>query len=142
MIRAEVHSDDFLYAAKFDATEFFEEASDLDILELEDCGWGGDYPADEVARSFDIVEFPDVQNVFDYCARKDAMGFECHIHEADAIKWLIANRPSLARQISEIREISFQELIDESSVDTTPSWDLEPSTWSGEYNQKNMRRVF
>ena len=48
MIRANVHTDDRLYDVNFDATAWFERASDQEIIELAECGWRDDYPADAV----------------------------------------------------------------------------------------------
>lgn len=89
-VMAEAHSDDHASEVKFDATPWFEQASDKEIADLEACGWGGDYPADnvaifmadhndELARMFTYVEA--AHNIKD-------IGFECHINEADAKRWL------------------------------------------------------
>jgi hypothetical protein len=98
-IPAEVHTDCRTAEAKFDAERWFEQASDEDILQLNDCGWGGDLPADEVAEYFsdgkldpNVVE---VFNVLHILRRKDDIGFECHVEEEEAIAWLKKNRPWL-----------------------------------------------
>lgn len=87
---AEAHSDDHASEVVFDATPWFEQASDEEIAALRACGWGGDYPADnvaifmadhneELARMFAYVEA--AHNVKD-------IGFECHVVEKDVILWL------------------------------------------------------
>lgn len=43
-IKAEVHTDDHIYEVNFDAEPWFAQASDKEILEVAECGWGGDYP--------------------------------------------------------------------------------------------------
>jgi len=48
-IPAECYSDDHILEATFDAEPWFAHASRPQILALATCGWGGDYPADEVA---------------------------------------------------------------------------------------------
>lgn len=95
MIKAEVHSDDYKATADFDATRWFEQASDEEILELAACDWGGDYPADDVARWFED-EDSEVERVFDYVDTA-GLGFECHVEVADAMDWVKANRPELAK---------------------------------------------
>ena len=91
MIRAEVHSDDYAAAAKFDATPWFEQASDNAIGELMECDYGGDEAADAVAE-WSARLFDDVAGVFRYdeLAR---CGFECHVNPDDAEAWIAANRP-------------------------------------------------
>jgi hypothetical protein len=51
MIRADVRIDGSDLRVIFDATAWFEAATDTQIERLADCGWDGDYPADEVAVS-------------------------------------------------------------------------------------------
>ncbi len=106
MIRAEVHSDDMMFEAKFDATPWFEQASDTDILELAGCDWGGDYPADHVAEFMDGKD-PDVSAVFVYLARvrntSNRCGFECHINDSMAMAWLHEHRPNVHRVLMEER---------------------------------------
>lgn len=102
MIYAEVHSDDHNVKTEFDATPWFEQAFVKDLIELSKCGWGGDYPADNVAKFCSDFD-ENVQKVFDYLdvikddpSKKDCCGFECHIDRESAIEWLKANRPEIA----------------------------------------------
>lgn len=94
MIRAEVHSDDYAATAKFDATPWFEQATDEAIEQLAKCDYGGDYAADAVAV-WSASLFADVAGVFQYdeLAR---CGFECHVNPDDAEAWIAENRPHLA----------------------------------------------
>jgi hypothetical protein len=98
VINAEVHSDDWQAAVKFEALDWFEQASDEEIKALMKCDFGGDYPADEVAQW--MAERNEwVQHVFDYVSEcrefTDEMGFECHIDPSDAYVWLAHYRPHL-----------------------------------------------
>ena len=100
MIRAEVHSDDFVFEAKFDAEPFFQEASEQQIIDLADCGWRGDYPADDVARHVSAMEdYAEVAAVLDYTTRKDEVGFECSVEKDDALKWIASNRPDILEKV-------------------------------------------
>lgn len=104
-IPAEVHTDCRTEEAKFDALAWFQQAEDEDILQLADCDWGGDYPADEVAEYFqDRRKSPEVQQVFDtlHTLRKSGkdIGFECHVEEEPALTWLKENRPWLHSMIT------------------------------------------
>ena len=69
MINAEVHSDDRAVDADFDATLWFEQASDDEIMELEYSGWGGDYPADAVAQFFEDAN-SEVADVFKHVGHR------------------------------------------------------------------------
>ena len=101
MIQAEVHSDDWVFQAKFDATAFFAQASAKDIDELIACGWGGDYPADAVAKHFEgETGFEEIDALFDYCRRKDGVGFECNVTAPDqVVEYLKAQRPEIFEAI-------------------------------------------
>lgn len=94
MIRAEVHSDDYRKKATFDASKWFEEASDEEILALAACDFGGDYPADAVAEWFSDSN-PNVSSVLDWAADHDECGFECHVDESQAMAWLKKHRRAL-----------------------------------------------
>jgi hypothetical protein len=107
MIKAECHSDDHNVEAEFDATPWFEQAKDKDLADLAECGWGGDYPADEVAEFMaDRVER--IAEMFKYLeiihgdpSKKDCQGFECHVEDGDALKWILENRPHLLKVVAE-----------------------------------------
>ena len=98
-ITAEAHSDDRMFEVPFDATFWFQQASDQEILKLAKCDWGGDYPADHVAE-FMADHFPYLASMFKYIIRRDT-GFECYVTGPEAMAWLKANKPELAKQIQE-----------------------------------------
>jgi hypothetical protein len=127
VIRAEVHTDDFAFTAKFDALPFFELATPEQILDLAKCEWGGDYPADDVARFFiDKPGYEDVTQVFAY-ASKVKSGFECHVYEPEALHWLYVHRPDVF-QMLEIKDYR-----DDWLNLGDPHWD-EDYSWNGDYN--------
>ena len=103
VIRAEAHSDDHNVEIEFDALRWFKQATDEEIVELAECGWGGHYPADAVAEYFDGKKnctsrlFRYLEDIAEDWSKKDLMGFECHVNEEDAIKWLRKNRPAVLR---------------------------------------------
>lgn len=96
MIRAKTYSDDHAVEVNFDATPWFDQALPQDILDLADCGWGGDYPADHVAEYFE-ADISAIEKMFDYVratqSTRNAQGFECYIDEDDAKAWLDLYRP-------------------------------------------------
>jgi hypothetical protein len=106
MISAEAHSDDFNVERSFDATPWFEQASGKKILDLAKCGFGGDYPADNVAEFMsyylDNRGDGDLKELFTYLGiiandpvKKDCHGFECHVDPEEARAWIKEHRPIL-----------------------------------------------
>lgn len=108
-VPATCHSDDYLHEVQFDAAPWFEQAGDEDILALAATGWGGDYPADEVARFMEDRD-DDVAALFGYLARRptlangDTVGFECHVEAEAALGWLQERRPGLFTQVCALAE--------------------------------------
>ena len=108
-VSAKVHSDDYVFDIAFDATPWFEQASDEEILVLAKCDFGGDYPADAVADFFENSN-PEVTDMFDYIHAHNKsdvvehIGFECYVDEDEAMAWLVENKPELAMQIAEMEE--------------------------------------
>lgn len=98
-IPAEVHTDCYTEETNFDAIRWFEQASDEEILQLHECGWGGDNPSDEVALYFENKKgYENVTEVFEtlqILRRKEDLGFECHVEEEKALNWIEKNRPYL-----------------------------------------------
>ena len=89
-ISAEAHSDDRACEVFFDATVYFVQASDEDLAKLAACGWGGDYPADEVAQ-FMAGRNKQLAELFKYVEiahRVKKIGFECHVNAEEAMVWL------------------------------------------------------
>jgi len=99
-IAAECHSDDYIYEVKFDAEEWFKQASADEIGDLILCDWRGDYPADEVALHMQQHD-PRISELLTYVQKvgefKD-MGFEVSVNEDDAIKWLKKHRPEIVKE--------------------------------------------
>lgn len=102
-IPAEVHSDDHKVTTIFDALQYVMQASDDDLVALVDCGFGGDYPADEVAQFMaDLDE--GVARVFMYLSFEpeqfgERVGFECHVDQRPALRWIKANRPNVYQRL-------------------------------------------
>lgn len=98
-ISAACHTDDYRYdIPAFDATPWFIIASDREIRQLIEDGFGGNYTADgiaEDARDYDVqvrAMFAYLENLPD---SYELRGFECHVDEEQAFAWLKHNRPHL-----------------------------------------------
>lgn len=102
-IRAKVHSDDYLYEVNFDATQWFNSASDEGIRELAENGWGGNEMGDSVAQDAEAGNL-DIAALLDYCRAtrdlRNPVGFECYVNEDDAKAWIEVNRPVLWAQLT------------------------------------------
>lgn len=141
MIRAEAHSDDFVVTAKFDATPWFKQASEEEIMDLARCEWGGDYPADAVADYLESEPgYDSLAAMFEYLGKhpkslsNEAIGFEVHVHRDDAYRWLLANRKDVFNEVAVIDGIDADEEKSISSTDpTSPGWDSD-SSWIGDYD--------
>lgn len=96
-IHAECHTDDYAFEYEFDAGRWFEQATVEQIIALARCGWGGDYPADAVAEWM-AQQDERLGLLFSYlelAAKGKTVGFECHVSERDANRWLGEHRPSV-----------------------------------------------
>lgn len=102
MIQGKCRSDDYNVEIEFDATAWFEQASEADIIKLAECQWGGDYPADAVSEFFSDQE---TSRIFDYVSNhpaklsNNAVGHETYVDSDQAVRWLEENRPEIAKAI-------------------------------------------
>jgi hypothetical protein len=101
-VPAECHSDDHYVECKFDAAPYLKKANQKTILALAWCGWGGDYPADNVALQ-EAISNREVEYMLKYIETrnkgKEQIGFECHINPTAAETWLKKNKPKLYAHI-------------------------------------------
>jgi hypothetical protein len=101
LIRADIADDIGIYEQVFDAEAWFEQASDEEILELADTGFGGDYPADNVAY-FMEDRHRGVARTLEYArieGRDGAVGFEVHVDPGHAMAWIRFHRKHLLEHI-------------------------------------------
>lgn len=104
-VPAECHSDDHVVECPFDAARWLAKAITQKIIDLAQCGWGGDYPADNVAIYMGDKD-KEIEFMFKYIehynkAHKEHIGFECHVQEAEAMAWLKKNRPSVFHKVQD-----------------------------------------
>lgn len=95
-VRATCYSDDHLVTVHFDAVPYLKTATDIAIVDIFKCGFGGDYAADHCAEFFEKGE---TKAVFDHThiMRRNGgeMGFECNLEQRDVLHWVQKNRPSV-----------------------------------------------
>lgn len=102
MIRAEVScdNDDYGPVIEFDATPWFEQASDKDILELRAEAYGCGYASDCIAE-YMADKNEKVGGFFAYLRFRQEHGhgsgdgYTVRVGDRDAEAWIAENRPSL-----------------------------------------------
>ena len=101
IIKAEVHSDDYAVEIVFDAVSWFKQASRKEIIELVKCGFGGDYPADYVAEFYEKNQTKDLFQYLHILNKEPNFecGFECHVDQDPALRWLRKNRPKIYKEL-------------------------------------------
>ena len=97
MIKAEIHSDDRVFECEFDATLWFEQAGDDEIIKLCEICWHLGTQSDEVGLFFEDSN-PDIAALLNYCRRVDGLGFEVSVDGEDALVWLDEHRSHIAGQ--------------------------------------------
>lgn len=102
-VMATGHSDDWAHEVTFDATAWFEQASDQELRALHEIGYRGDCAADAVLLFFEDG-IPEVAGLLEYCRRsqtrgREGVGFECEVDEAEALRWLAVRRPGVLQEI-------------------------------------------
>lgn len=103
MITAECHSDDHAVEVTFDATRWFENATDKQILSVAAEDWAFGYATDDIAMS-EAEENEQIADMFKYIeirGKVEDMGFGCSVDHSEAMTWLKENRPNLIDQIEE-----------------------------------------
>ena len=99
---AEIHTDNRTFEVKFEATRYFEEASDSTLEALIRSGYRGSensdavglWVADKDTRVKDLFDYLYVLNRNRHRATED-VGFEVVVDDRQARQWLKVNRPTL-----------------------------------------------
>jgi hypothetical protein len=128
MIRAFCYTDDRRYEVDFDATPWFEQATNLAIVALAAQDFGGDYTADDVAIWTSQTNEA-LAELLDYANNpRFSQGFECHVDEALATLWVEQHRAYLLDRDGSIR---------------TKPWgpkDWSPKEWNPKAKQKKPKK--
>lgn len=98
VINSKCYSDDHVREAEFDATPWFEQATDDEVEGLHLSDYKNDYPSDNVAMHMAATN-QSVSDMFKYLELvahlKDHPGFECVINKQDALRWIENNKKPL-----------------------------------------------
>jgi hypothetical protein len=106
MISAKAHTDDYAIELEFDATPFFVVATKKELLDLAECAWGHDYPADAIAYYLKDLGQKDFEGFFTYLGIRnnprlgnETTGFEVQVDRDEAIAWIQKNRPRSIKDV-------------------------------------------
>lgn len=103
-VKAAFRTDDGAHAFDFDVSDFLATLTDDDLMDLRNCEWGGDYPADDAYYWYaDKIDSPASRAAAAHLeAGSGQIGFEVHIDVDAAEAWVRADRPAVA--LSEAEE--------------------------------------
>ena len=96
-VEANIMSDDGELSVDFNAVPWLETATPDEIAELKQCGWGGDYPADKVAEALAASH-----EALDSFFGAVTGGFEVHVDELQAKRYLQQYRPDVWQQVNTV----------------------------------------
>jgi hypothetical protein len=105
MIEAECHTFDDKYVVQFDATPWFEEADAQSIILLAGRQWVAPWVADALERRPDYGELHELLQYARERLQAESVEdptwstFESRVNGADALNWLVQNRPEVAKKI-------------------------------------------
>lgn len=131
MIRAEVHTNDLLYAVRFDAAPFFEVAYDDEIVLI--ASSGSALPAICGQIAFHVASLPGYEaltDAFRYVKHRPEKSLNCTIFLPDVLNWVRCNRPALIHNLGAI-------LLPD--VVSSPEWDGD-CIWEGDYAHVPLTR--
>ena len=100
MISASCHSDDRRVEVSFDATFWFQQASDQELTDLAECSFRGDYASDAVAI-FMAGKNKKGAGMFTHIeimGQRESMGFECNVNANEAMDWSRRRHPHLIEE--------------------------------------------
>lgn len=106
-ITATVWTDDNKHKVLFNCNEWFALAKDEEIKELAESNFEYSEMSDKVAEFYED-KIPEIKKLFEHTGsynyiglnRKDMIGFECSIEEAEAWDWIKINKPLLFAELS------------------------------------------
>ncbi len=103
---AEIHTDDRAFEVKFEATRYFEQASDEALKKLVYEGYGNCDSADLIGEwaadhNLKVAELFDYLGILNRHRATGDVGYEVTVNSQEAREWIKANRPSLRALLEE-----------------------------------------
>jgi hypothetical protein len=132
VIRAAACTGDGLVRAKFDASEFFENAIDRQIVCLALEQWSGEAVAVVARFCSNAGDFPQLISVVETSDSDNQISLEVEIYGPDALAWLRQHRPDI---VALIEDILGRGSCDHEGPYPAPHWDDDPD-WPGSYERR------
>jgi hypothetical protein len=132
MVRAAALAGGGTVRAKFDASGFFEQAIDREIVALAIEGWRGPGACEVARHCAATADFPELLAVVEMgdLAGRDTL--EVEVYGPDALKWLREHRPDI---VAGIESVTGRGSCDFRGLDRGPRWDHD-SEWDGCYEHR------
>jgi hypothetical protein len=132
MIRAIAHALNGSHRAKFDASEFFENAIDRQIAVIAIARWSGEAAHPVAWFCAGTGEFPRLTDVVDAAEADGRSRLEVEIYGPDALAWLRQHRPDI---VALIEDVFGRGSCDHDGPYPAPPWDDDPE-WQGGYERR------
>ncbi len=109
-VTARFFSDDHVFDFEFDASAWMAQAGDQALTAVFNCGFGGDYPTDDIGLWMEAQRDEEFVEAFVYInaiQKRKTLGFEVKVDGEDYCNWLQLHRPALlAKCLCERYEVS------------------------------------
>jgi hypothetical protein len=132
MIRAIAYVLDGFPRAKFDASEFFENAIDRQIAVIALERWSGEAARRVAWFCAGTGEFPRLTDVVDAADADGRSNLEVEIYGPDALTWLRHHRPDI---VALIEDVLGRGSCDHDGPYPEPRWDDDPE-WRDDYERR------
>lgn len=132
MIRAIAYAADGSPRAKFDASEFFENAIDRQIVGIALEGWSGEAVHRVAWFCAGTGDFPQLTAVVDAAELHERSSLRVEIYGPDALAWLRQHRPDI---VALIEDVLGRGSCDHDGPYPAPPWDDDPE-WQDGYERR------
>lgn len=140
-VLATIRSDDGHARARFDATPWFEMATEVEVERLRREGWGGGETSDRIALDLDPMP-RGVRAIFDHIDlangaardrwRRDTVGFQVDVVPESAAWWLARHRPEwgISQDLAEAYEVDMLVVLADIAAETGRDGDQRAPKWT------------
>lgn len=132
MVRAAALSTGALVRVKFDASGYFEQAIDREIVALALGGWYGERAEAVAAFCASTGEFPALRSALDHVRSLQSNDLLIELHGPDALRWIREHRIDV---VGCIESVLGRGSCDPEGLDGGPYWDDDPD-WDCTYERR------
>ncbi len=132
MVRASALSIGAIVRVKFDASGYFEQAIDREIVELAFGGWHGERAVAVASFCASTGEFPVLLSALELVRSLQADDLVVELHGPDALRWIREHRIDV---VASIESVLGRGSCDPEGLDVGPYWDDDPD-WNSAYEHR------